>query len=198
MDVAHDAAPWQAWSPGETAARLEALAVPWGVTAGWALELFVGESWRAHEDLEIAIPDEGFETAHAALAELEFWVPVGDRRLRPLEHEPAPASHQTWGLDRVERVWRLDVFREPSDGGTWICRRDTSIRLPYADLLERTPDGVPFVRPEVVLLFKAKRVREKDAADFEAVSPLLGRARREWLRGALLRVHPAHAWLDRL
>jgi hypothetical protein len=197
VEIGPDFAPWDAWSPAEAARRLERIDAPWGVTAGWALELFAGESWRGHEDLEIAVPAAAFDEVRAALPELEWWLPMGEERLRPLRDAPT-GSHQTWGLDAATPAWRIDVFREPSDGATWICRRDPAIRLPHAELLERTADGVPYVRPEVVLLFKAKHVREKDEEDFEAVVPRLDRGRRRWLRGALQRVHPGHVWLERL
>ena len=197
MELEHAAAPWQPWTPGETARRLEHVTAPWAVAAGWALELFVGESWRPHEDLEIAVPAPRFDEVRAGLPELEFWVPAGEGLFRPLA-ESASESHQTWALDAVAGAWRLDVFREPSAGDTWICRRDPSIRLPHAELVERTPDGIPFVRPEVVLLFKAKRAREKDEADFDALLPRLDATRRSWLTIALERVHPGHAWLGRL
>jgi hypothetical protein len=198
VEIAHDAAPWRPWSPAETAARLEAVDAPWGITAGWALELFAGEAWREHEDLEVAVPATRFEDVRPALDELELWVPVGEGRLRPLAEAGGTASQQTWALDRAARAWRLDVFREPSDGATWICRRDPTIRLPYAELLERTAEGIPFVRPDVVLLFKAKHVREKDEQDFAAVLPRLDSMRTQWLRTALERVHPGHRWLERL
>ena len=67
-------------------------------------------------------------------------------------------------------------MREPADGDTWICRRDERIRMPYDQVIERTADGIPYGRPEIVLLFKAKAARPKDVADFLAV--LLGRERR--------------------
>jgi hypothetical protein len=197
VELAHDAASWRPWSPGETAARLRHVRAPWAVAAGWGLELFVGSSWRGHEDIEIAVPATAFAEVAAALPELEFWVPAEDERLRPLADAPEGA-HQTWGLDPGAGAWRLDVFREPSTGDTWICRRDDAIRMPYAELVERTAAGIPFVRPEVVLLFKAKRSREKDETDFEAVLPRLDPGRRAWLAGALERVHAGHPWLERL
>jgi hypothetical protein len=95
-------------------------------------------------------------------------------------------------------VYRADIFREPHDGSTWICRRDETIRLPYQQIIRRTPAGIPYLVPEIVLLFKAKHVRPKDAADFEATLPLLRPAAVEWLRDTLARVHPGHAWLGAL
>ena len=83
-------------------------------------------------------------------------------------------------------------------GDTWICRRDERIRLPYAEVVERTPDGIPCVRPEIVLLFKAKSARPKDEPDLAAVLPRLDRARRAQLRSWIELVHPGHFWLGDL
>ena len=79
-----------------------------------------------------------------------------------------------------------------------MCRRDRRIRLPYAELIERTADGLPYARPEAVLLFKAKAVREKDAFDLEAVLPRLSDSRRDLLARWLRTVHPGHEWLRRI
>jgi hypothetical protein len=87
---------------------------------------------------------------------------------------------------------------EPSDGNTWICRRDERIRLSYDEVIARTKDGIPYGRPEIVLLFKAKHMREKDDADFAVVLPRLDAERRRWLAGALELVHPGHRWLAQL
>jgi len=95
--------------------------------------------------------------------------------------------------------WRLDIFREPSDGAIWICRRDQRITLPYVDVIEWTEEGIPYGRPEIILLFKAKHAdRPKDEADFTAVLPKLDSVRRSWLVDALRLVHPGHPWLDRI
>jgi hypothetical protein len=55
--------------------------------------------------------------------------------------------------------------------------------------------GIPYGRPEIVLLYKAKHARPKDDADFAAVLPLLEPGRRRWLADALELVHPGHRWL---
>jgi hypothetical protein len=83
------------------------------------------------------------------------------------------------------------VFREPWDGETWVCRRDESIRRPTVGLIERDPAGIPFLAPEVVLLFKANHTaRDKDDADLARALPLLDADRRRWLADALRIVHP--------
>ena len=84
------------------------------------------------------------------------------------------------------------------DDDTWIARRDETIRLPYDEVIEHTPDGIPYERPEIVLLFKAKHSRAKDEADLAAVLPRLSAERRRLLATWIERVHPGHFWLPDL
>ena len=108
------------------------------------------------------------------------------------------AVHQTWLRDPSTGQYLLDVFREPHDGGTWICRRDEQIRFPYAAVIRRTAGGIPYLSPELVLLFKAKHARARDQADFDAALPCLTQAQRGALAELLARMHPGHRWLARL
>jgi hypothetical protein len=67
------------------------------------------------------------------------------------------------------------------------------------EVIRFAPDSVPYQRPEVTLLYKARRRAEKDEADFEAVVPWLPAADRAWLRDAIaLTDPPDHPWLRRL
>jgi hypothetical protein len=192
-------AEWDAWTPAEAARRLAGIDAPWAVSAGWAIDLFLGRERREHEDLEIAVPANRFDEIASALNDLEFFV-VSPGVAEPLAEagDRLTTSHQTWGLDRAANVWRIDVFREPHDGDQWVARRDETIRLPYAELIEHTADGIPYERPEVVLLFKAKHSRPKDESDLAAVLPRLSRERRQLLHGWIEQVHPGHFWLPDL
>lgn len=196
---------WDAWRPEQAAALLEGVQAPWYVAAGWAIDLFLGEERREHHDLEIAVPRERFSEIAASLAGFELFIPDGDLTggslVWPFAQAPKALDghHQTWVREPATGRWRLDVFREPSDGDSWICRRDGRIRLPYGDVIERTDGGIPYARPEIVLLFKAKHFeRPKDEDDLAVVLPRLGPIRRRWLAEALALVHPGHPWLERV
>ena len=192
---------WDAWRPDQVARGLEGVEAPWYVAAGWAIDLFLGGTHREHEDLEIAVPNNRIDEIVAAFPELEFCVITGPAEAIPLEgaRDRLEQTHQTWAREREANLWRFDVFREPSDGDTWVCRRDDTIRLPYNRVIERSESGIPFCRPEIALLFKAKHAhRDRDRRDFEATVPRLELERREWLAEALERVHPGHPWLDGL
>ena len=194
-----DPTTWAAWRPEEVGRRLASVTAPWYVAGGWAIDLFLGEQSREHEDLEVAVPTDRFDEVLRALAGFEFFV-VGDGLAWPLARagEAYAAHHQTWVREPATGYWRVDVFREPADGGAWVCRRDPHIRLPYDRLIARTADGIPYARPEVVLLFKAKAARPKDDGDLAAVLARLGPEARCWLHEALELVHPGHRWLAEL
>src|SRR5829696_10358804 len=153
---------WDAWRPEQVAALLAGVRAPWYVAAGWAIELFLGEQRREHEGLEIAVPRAQFGRIAERLSGFELFIPDGDLTepglVWPFAQAPAALDRhqQTWVREPATGRWRLDVFREPSDGDTWICRRDDRIRLRYDDLIECTVDGIPYARPEITLLFKAK------------------------------------------
>ena len=126
-----------------------------------------------------------------------MWVPRASGKLAPMSVEAVTGeSHQTWAYERAAQVWRFDVFREPHDGDTWICRRDTSIRRPYSEVFDVSVDGIPYQRPELCLLFKVKAVRDTERADFEAALPRMSPAQRAWLHTALRQVHPDHDWIS--
>ncbi len=187
---------WDPWRPEEAARLLAGVSAPWYVAAGWALDLFRGRQTREHGDLEIAVPAPDFSAVRDALAGYDFEV-IGSGRAWPLDSPAFDVMHQTWVSEPGTGVYRLDIFREPQRDGAWVCRRDETIRLPYEQIIRRTGDGIPYLLPEIVLLFKAKHSAEaKNRADFAATLPLLDGAAADWLRWALARVHPGHAWIS--
>ena len=66
----------------------------------------------------------------------------------------------------------------------------------------RSDSGIPFMAPEMALLFKSKLgengMRPKDHADFLAVRDSLNTERRAWLRWALIATYENHPWIEML
>lgn len=86
----------------------------------------------------------------------------------------------------------------PGDARTWAYRRDPSLTAPREQMVGTTEDGIRHLRPEAVLLFKAKHQRPKDEADFATATARMDATQRAWLHDALTREHPGHDWLARL
>jgi hypothetical protein len=183
------------WTPSEVAHRLTGIAAPWYVAAGWALDLFRGTQTREHGDIEIAIPAARFPEIRRHFPGHVFDAVGSGRIWEGVTPDVLAATHQTWLRDPGTGNYLLDVFREPHDGDTWICRRDETIRFPYRDIVHHSRGGIPYLAPELVLLFKAKHARRKDQADFDGTVPRMTPAQRRTLAGLLARVHPGHHWL---
>jgi len=138
-------------------------------------------------------------TVRGALDGFVFHV-VGEGEVRRLPDmvDPPRDKHQNWVLDVAANAWRVDVMLEPGDPSTWVFRKDEAVRAPRSFMVQDTTDGIPFLGPHGVLLYKAKAARPKDEADLAACLPRLAHDQRVWLTTALERVHPGHPWIDRV
>ena len=186
---------WEAWTPDEIAHRLAGVDVPWCVVGGWAIDVWLGEQSREHEDLEIATQRAHLGAMRQALAGTAFHS-VGDGQVFRLEpdEETKVEHHQNWALDVSAQRWRVDVMLEPGDAETWVYRRDERLSAPRAFMVATSDAGVPYLRPHGALLYKAKNMRPKDQADFTTCLPRLDATERAWLLDALAHQHPVHPW----
>lgn len=167
-------------------------AAPWFVAGGWALDLFQGAKVRAHDDIDIAIfrrdqarlfdalPNWTFRKA--VNGELQRWSKAESLRL------PVHEIHAHCG------ELRLEFLLNECDDASWLYRRNATITLPLQRIAARSSSGVPYLAPEIVLLYKAKAPRAADELDFRRITPLLPSAARAWLASALSVCHPGHAW----
>ena len=186
------------WTPSQVAQHLAGITTPWCVAAGWALDLFRGTQTREHGDVEIAIAAANFPEIRDRFPGYAFDAVGSGRIWEEASPDVLAATHQTWLRDRSTGNYLLDVFREPHDGETWICRHDRRVRFSYSEIIYYTEAGIPFLAPELVLLFKAKHARPKDQADFDETVPYMNSGQRATLAGLLARVYPGHLWIANL
>jgi hypothetical protein len=187
---------WDPWSPEDLALRLGRGKADWYVVGGWALDLWHGRRTRDHGDLEFACLPEQIESHRATLSELEFFV----TRAGVLTHLPSASSApadvwQLWGADLRAGQWRVDMMVEQGTPDHWVYKRDPSLRLPRTLAIRKNEDGIPYLSPSLVLLFKAKHIRHKDQHDFDSALPRLDIHERSQLRYWLEMLHPEHDWL---
>jgi hypothetical protein len=77
----------------------------------------------------------------------------------------------------------------------WLFRRDHRIRRPLAAAF-LSDAKLPYLAPEIVLLYKSKAPEARDDADLVSALPHLSPERRAWLRQALEHSRPGHPWTD--
>lgn len=185
---------WSGMTPVDAAKLLAGFDRPWWIAGGWAIDLFLVRETRCHADLDVAILRGDETSLPGALAGWEInivpgFIPWrGDRSL-------APSHHQFWMRQCAVGPWDLEALLEEHDGANWLFRRDHSVILPLERFGRRTEGGIPYVAPEVALLYKAKGWEiDKNQADFDRAMPALDGTARQWLGEALDRAHPGHPW----
>lgn len=191
-------------------AVLGPVGAPWWVTAGMAIDLFVGRKTREHHDVDVAILRQHAELFRRELADWEIgvamsWTGVPGDSQRVLEWwepgTPLPEKAEAiWCRPRGQELFIFELLFNSADETTWHFKRDHSIALSLVGFGLETKGGIPFVTPEVVLLHKATSIAfdEEDTQDFHAALPLMNESQRGWLRDALQGLKPDHPWIVEL
>lgn len=195
--------PWGTWDPAplsDVVALFSPLPNPWWIAGGYAIELALGRSFRQHGDIDVLLLRRDQLGAQRALPGWEWWAADPPGVLRSwAAGEILPATvHDIWCRPGPGEPWRVQVMLDESEGEEWISRRDARVRRSIDRLGLRSPEGVPYLAPEVQLFYKAKRPRAKDEQDFTEALPALGSGRRRWLARTIAQVYGDHPWADRL
>ena len=168
---------WSPLQPPVMAALLADVNTPWWVAGGWALDLFLGFQTRSHDDLDVGILR---RDVAAVIANLPGWelFEAKSQALYRLEdcESPRPAVNSLWCRPSNATSWSFELMLDEADGDTWVFRRLPTIRRSLAEGIRRTPDGIPYLAPEIQLLYKArhprgKRIREISSASCSRLAP---------------------------
>jgi hypothetical protein len=191
---------WQPLSVAEVTTLFADAPFSWGLAGGYAVEQFLGTAIREHDDIDIVIfRDEQHQVQHWLADWLLYAAdPPGTLRLWSPDEYLSYGIHDIWGHRNGAAAWQLQLMMLESEGSDWFSRRDRRIRGQRDDLIVRY-NGLPCVRIEVQLLYKAKGCRPKDTLDFQTSLPLLSGEAKRWLRESLRLAHPeGHIWMQSL
>ncbi len=204
-DEAHQFGIWQPWQPQEVANFFATLDVPWWIAGGWAIDLFLGTQTRKHDDIDIQVLRRDQRAIRTLFAEWDLQeahptIPLSAWPFRTWEpDQPLRAGvDDVWCRPNKTAPWAMQFMIADTNDHQWLCRRDPGITRPITSIGHRTREGIPYIAPEIQLLYKAKGRRPKDEADFMTVLPHLDQQSRTWLVQALTIVHPGHPWLTHL
>lgn len=190
-----------AYLPARVLQLFHSYDAPWGIAGGWAVDLFLGGLTRDHDDIEVAVllRDQQRLFRHIIGWQPRYCVPATtERRPWGAGEWLHPPVHELHTRPPQADMDELEILFNRSAGDDWVYRRDGRIRLPLARAIRFNPDGIPYLAPEIVLLYKSKNPREHDEADFAAAVPRLDSNARTWLRESLALTAPGHPWLARL
>lgn len=190
---------WDALEPTDVAELLSDAPFDWWITGGWAIELASGHT-RPHDDVDVTFRISDLPSLRRWVQDrrLHLWAPA-PARLRPILPgiRVLDDEEQFWLRTDAASPWLLDLLATPTDGDNWVFKQDRRITRPFDEAVTHF-DGIPVMRPEIALLFKAAHDRPKDRSDLRAVLPRLDAGQREWLAASLRTWQGEHAWLEHL
>lgn len=183
---------WEPLNLAETVEIFGSARFRWWITGGRALALHLGRSWRDHGDTDVGVRRDEAAELRSVLEGWDIHV-AADGRLSPWNgREPLAQRHQNnlWCRRSPDGPWLLDLTIGEGDDDAWVYRRDPTVRRGWVEAVLRTADGVPYLAPELQLLFKSRNPREKDDLDAWEVIPVLNAERRATLARLLPGDHP--------
>jgi hypothetical protein len=167
----------------------------WAMAGGWAVDMFAGRETRPHADCDIAVWREDQHRLRAHLPGGE-WLYASGGHMQPWnegEWLKLPV-HEIHFLS--EHVY--EFLLNETVPGHWQYRRDSGILRPMEEAV-MTRNGLKFLAPEIVLLYKSKNPSAEDLEDFETLQPLLSAGQKKWLRVSLRHCYSgSHDWLPLL
>jgi hypothetical protein len=193
--------PWEPASPAEVAQIFNRSQVRWWIAGGYAIELAAGGPVRQHSDIDVLLLRPDQLAVQHVLTGWQWYAADPPGTLRPWQPgEELPAGvHDIWCRPGPEEPWRIQVMLDGRCEDDWVSRRDQRIRRPVASIGSVSAEGIPYLNPEIQLLYKANGRRPKDEIDFDVMLPMLSQGQLQWLDDALrLAYGPDHPWSVRL
>ncbi len=192
--------PLDRWSPlsvDHVVAVLADAPFTWCLAGGYAVEQFLGVSIRQHGDIDIVVYRDQQVIMQGWLKGWTLYAadPPGALRLWH-EREFLPVGiHDIWGHQNHSEAWQLQIMLAEVDNEDWFSRHNPLIRGSRKTMITLY-QGIPCMRIEIQLLFKARNHRPKDDQDFYTCLPYLDMEAKAWLKDRLLILHPhGHDWL---
>lgn len=164
----------------------------WWISGGHALDLHMQRTWRPHDDTDVGIARADVRAVHTFLLNWDLHVAAAGV-LTPWHGETLTKErnqNNLWCRLTATGPWVLDVTIGDGSDADWIYRRDPSLRVPWHDAVLHSVNGIPYLAPELQLLFKSAAPRPKDTVDAAEVIPRLDARQQELLRRYLGRDHP--------
>jgi hypothetical protein len=203
---------------------LDPLDAQWFVSGGWAIDIHLNRVTRKRCDLDISAPFSqrqkcieffiknnwriegklagGFKTLRKLIDYSDdihyFWSFPEDATFISEYIDENGNRRIAYNRDYQRELDYIEVFFDLIENNHFVFRDFPEIKRHEKEaILER--EGVKYLAPEAVLLFKSGRLSEKNKMDFSAVVSSMDSEAILWLIEALIRVHGStHPWLVQL
>jgi hypothetical protein len=128
---------------------------PWFIAGGWAIDLFLNQETRIHNDIEIGIYRKNQMQLYRYFGKhKKYYV---DNKNHIGKHERREWNKEYLRLPIHELYVEYDdlaieVLLNEKDGSNWVYRRNEKIKLDENKVIHFTGDRIPYLCPEIVIL----------------------------------------------
>ena len=172
---------------------------PYWVAGGCALDLYAGRVRRPHGDVDVLVLARDLDVLAETFTDprpIVQFPETGEQRpwVQGEQLEPGPQA-----LVFPDNEHAVQILLAASDADQWVYHRGRgTIRRSLSEITLTSERGIPYLAPEIVLLFKSRSTRQKDNDDFADIENLLDAERRQWLVERIEPRYPDHPWLPTL
>lgn len=192
---------WHPLLPEEICELFKPLTIPWWIAGGWAIDLFLGKKTREHLDIDVQILRKDQLIIQEFLDNWDLYK-TNQPRLKPWKRDEflQLGVNSIWCRKIPETSWKMQILFLDSEGDEWFYRRKPSIRGFISEIGMKTSSGIPYLAPEIQLLFKAQREpAQKDKQDFHSVLLFLEKNKLLWLKKSILvQFGKNHSWIEEI
>lgn len=215
---------------------MESMVGEWAICGGDAIDLFVDKETRMHKDIDIAVfwndrknliknfldnnwrvfePDKGMLREITSIqedlrTEDNLWCIKSESNSYHIENVYDNFYKITTERKHQDVLDFIELLFNRKEVNLFIYKRNSNIHLSNA--IYYTKENIPFLAPEMVLLYKSIFIRFLDSNkktdiemvnnyrhDFDVAIPLLNENQKNWLKNALTLSYPnGHEWLLKL
>lgn len=156
---------------------------PWFIAGGWAIDLFLNRETRIHENIEI-----GIYRKH----QMKLYRYFGKNKKYYMNNKSRIGKHEKheWNKEYLQLPihelyveyagMEIKLLLNEKDENSWVYRRNKEIKLDEKKVILLTGKGIPYLCPEVVLLYKTKEMRDKDRDDILNASGKMSESQIKW------------------
>lgn len=192
---------WEPLSVEEVIKVFKPFKPQWLIAGGWAIDLFLGQQTRNHEDIDVLICRDDQIEVQNLLADWDLWAADPPGTLKPWVKGEflGKGLQDIWGRRTAKDPWQIQIMLFDTENENWIFKRDESIRRSLNSAVVVTKNGTSLLAPEIQLLYQSKSPRPKDHQDFQNALKAMSESQKEWLKMALKKVYKdEHVWLKQL
>jgi hypothetical protein len=120
----------------------------------WRLDAgrFRGTPSHPHTDLDVGIlRRDGLTVLHCVSTWEVFEVKGGRLSQLPPGRMPRLDVHSMWCRPTATDRWTIELLLDEADDETWVYRRELRIRRPISTAVRQSPEGLPYLAPEIQL-----------------------------------------------